>query len=67
MTADIAGGTLCRVLDDWCPPFDGSHLFYSGRRRVGSALRLVIDRLRYRARAASILHLSDDGQTVMNG
>jgi len=55
------------VLDDGCPPFDGSHLFYSGRRRVGSALRLVIDRLRYRARAASILHLSDDGQTVMNG
>lgn len=49
VTADIAGGTLCRVLDDWCPPFDGFHLFYSGRRQVSSALRLVIDRLRHRA------------------
>ncbi|CAI9417141.1 HTH-type transcriptional regulator PgrR [Pleomorphomonas sp. T1.2MG-36] len=49
MSADIAGGTLRRVLDDGCPPFYGFHLFYSGRRQVSSALRLVIDRLRYRA------------------
>ena len=49
VTADIAAGTLRRVLDDWCPPFDGFHLFYSGRRQVSSALRLVIDRLRWRA------------------
>ncbi|QFT85468.1 HTH-type transcriptional regulator DmlR [Halomonas sp. THAF12] len=45
---DIEAGTLQRVLADWCPPFDGYHLFYSGRRQVSSALRLVIDRLRYR-------------------
>lgn len=48
VAAGIADGTLRRVLDDWCPPFDGFHLFYSGRRQVSSALRLVIDRLRYR-------------------
>ena len=48
VTADIEDGTLRRVLDDWCSPFEGFHLFYSGRRQVTSALRLVIDRLRYR-------------------
>lgn len=44
----IEDGSLRRVLADWCPPFDGYHLFYSGRRQVSSALRLVIDRLKYR-------------------
>ena len=48
VVADIEDGTLRRVLGDWCPPFDGFHLFYSGRRQVTSALRLVIDRLRHR-------------------
>ncbi|WP_417280730.1 LysR family transcriptional regulator [Celeribacter sp.] len=47
--ADLAAGRLIRVLADWCPPFDGYHLCYSGRRNVSSALRLLIDRLRYRA------------------
>lgn len=45
---DIQDGTLRRVLADWCPPFDGFHLCYSGRRQPSSAFRLVIDRLRYR-------------------
>ncbi|MFT3691327.1 LysR substrate-binding domain-containing protein [Paenirhodobacter sp.] len=44
----IRDGSLRRVLADWCPPFDGFHLFYSGRRQVSSAMRLLIDRLRYR-------------------
>lgn len=44
----IKQGSLSRVLADWCPPFEGFHLFYSGRRQVSSALRLVIDRLKYR-------------------
>lgn len=48
VVADIENGTLRRVLADWCPPFDGFHLFYSGRRQVSSALRLLIDRLRHR-------------------
>ncbi|BFM09208.1 LysR family transcriptional regulator [Halioxenophilus aromaticivorans] len=41
-------GSLQRVLQDWCEPFDGFHLCYSGRRQISSAFRLVIDRLRYR-------------------
>ncbi len=45
---DIRDGTLRRVLADWCPPFEGYHLCYSGRRQISSAFRLVIDRLHYR-------------------
>ncbi len=45
---DIEDGTLRRVLSDWCPPFDGFCLCYSGRRNISSAFQLVIDRLRYR-------------------
>lgn len=44
---DIKNGSLRRVLSDWCPPFDGFYLCYSGRRQLSSALRLVIDRLRH--------------------
>ncbi|MCA0919283.1 LysR family transcriptional regulator [Pseudooceanicola nanhaiensis] len=44
----VAAGRLRRLLADWCPPFEGYHLCYSGRRNVSSALRVLIDRLRYR-------------------
>ena len=44
---NIENGSLRRVLSDWCPPFDGYYLCYSGRRNLSSAFRLVIDRLRY--------------------
>lgn len=44
---DVEAGTLRRVLADWCPPFDGYYLCYSGRRNISSAFRLVIDRLKY--------------------
>lgn len=47
VSEDIKKGLLRRVLADWCPSFDGYYLCYSGRRQVSSALRLVIDRLRY--------------------
>lgn len=43
---DIESGHLRRVLGDWCPPFEGYHLFYPDRRQVSSALRLIIDRLK---------------------
>lgn len=46
---DIRKGTVHEVLRDWCAPFPGYHLFYSGRRQVSSALRLLIDRLRDRS------------------
>lgn len=45
---DLETGRLVRVLAGFCPPFDGYHLCYSGRRNLSSALRLLIDRLRAR-------------------
>lgn len=49
--AEIDSGVLKRVLADWCPPFDGYKLCYSSRRQMSSALRLIIDRMRYREQA----------------
>ncbi|WP_138464397.1 LysR family transcriptional regulator [Poseidonocella sp. HB161398] len=46
--ADLDSGRLRRVLAGFCPPFDGYHLCYMGRRNQSSALRLLIDRLRHR-------------------
>jgi DNA-binding transcriptional LysR family regulator len=44
---DIAQGRLIRVLEDWCPPFPGYHLYYPSRRHGSSAFTLLIDALRY--------------------
>jgi DNA-binding transcriptional LysR family regulator len=43
----IAQGTLTRVLEDWCAPFAGYHLYYPSRRQSSSAFKLVVDALRY--------------------
>lgn len=40
---------LVRVLDDWCPPFAGYHLYYPSRRQPSSGFKLLVDALRYRA------------------
>lgn len=48
VTAQIAAGTLVRVLEDWCPPFPGSFLYWPSRRHVTPALRAVIETLRIR-------------------
>jgi DNA-binding transcriptional LysR family regulator len=40
---------LKRVLDDWCPPYSGYHIFYPSRRQSSAAFALVIEALRYRA------------------
>jgi DNA-binding transcriptional LysR family regulator len=48
MTEDIAAGRLERVLEDWCPPFPGYHLYYPSRRQPTPAFALLIERLRYR-------------------
>ncbi|WP_068077782.1 LysR family transcriptional regulator [Novosphingobium lentum] len=45
---DIAAGRLARVLDDWCPPFAGYHLYYPSRRQPTPAFALVVEALRYR-------------------
>lgn len=39
---------LKRVLEDWCQPFSGYHLYYPSRRQSSLAFRLVVDALRYR-------------------
>ncbi len=39
----LADGRLVRVLEDWCPPFDGFHLYYPSRRQMRPALRAFID------------------------
>jgi DNA-binding transcriptional LysR family regulator len=44
----IAEGALVRVLDDWCEPFDGYHLYYPSRRHPSSAFTLLLEALRFR-------------------
>jgi DNA-binding transcriptional LysR family regulator len=44
----VAQGRLKRVLDDWCPPFPGYHLYYPSRRHSSPAFALLVDALRYR-------------------
>ncbi|MCA2408695.1 LysR family transcriptional regulator [Rhizobium leguminosarum bv. viciae 248] len=46
--AHLAEGQLVRVLEDWCPPFSGYHLYYPSRRHTSPAFALVVDALRYR-------------------
>lgn len=46
----IIKGRLVRVLNDWCPPFAGYHLYYPSRRQTSPAFALVLDALRYRAK-----------------
>ena len=48
VAAEIQEGTLLRVLDDWCPPFPGYHLYYPSRRQPSPAFALLVDTLRYR-------------------
>jgi DNA-binding transcriptional LysR family regulator len=45
----MAQGHLKRVLEDWCPPFAGYHLYYPSRRHSSPAFTLLVDALRYRS------------------
>jgi DNA-binding transcriptional LysR family regulator len=42
----LTNGTLRLVLDDWSPLGSGFHAYYSGRRQVPTALRLLLDLIR---------------------
>lgn len=44
----IREGKLIRLLEDWCPPFAGYHLYYPSRRQPSLAFTLLVDALRYR-------------------
>lgn len=43
----LAGGRLRRVLEDWCPPYVGYHLYYPSRRQPSPAFALLVNALRY--------------------
>lgn len=46
---DIAAGRLIRVLEDWCPPFEGFYIYYPSRRQMRPPLRAFVDFFRWRA------------------
>jgi DNA-binding transcriptional LysR family regulator len=46
----LAAGSLVTVLDDWCTPFGGYHLYYPSRRQPLAAFTLLVDALRYKAK-----------------
>jgi DNA-binding transcriptional LysR family regulator len=43
----VAQGRLIRVLEDWCEPFSGYHLYYPSRRQTSPAFTLLREALRY--------------------
>jgi DNA-binding transcriptional LysR family regulator len=45
---DINKGRLKRVLEDWCPPYPGYHLYYPSRRQPSAAFALLVDAMRHR-------------------
>jgi DNA-binding transcriptional LysR family regulator len=45
----VAQGHLKRVLENWCEPFTGYHLYYPSRRQPSAAFTLLLDALRYRS------------------
>ena len=44
----IEQGRLIRVLEDWCEPYSGYHLYYPSRRQSSPAFTLLREALRYR-------------------
>ncbi|WP_264478222.1 LysR family transcriptional regulator [Microvirga rosea] len=46
----IAAGRLIRVLEDWCPPWSGYHLYYPSRRQSSAAFKLIVEALRHQDR-----------------
>lgn len=53
VAAPLADGRLVRVLEEWCPPFDGYHLYYPSRRQASPAFALVVQALRMKDKVRS--------------
>lgn len=45
----VTDGRLVRMLEDWCPPFPGYHLYYPSRRQHSSGFAVILEALRYRS------------------
>lgn len=45
---DLAKKRLVRVLEDWCEPFPGYHLYYPSSRQHAPAFAVVLEALRFR-------------------
>ena len=43
----VAAGRLVRVLEEWCDPFTGYHLYYPSRRQHLPAFQILLDALRH--------------------
>ena len=41
-------GRHVRVLDDWCEPFPGYHLYYPSRHQHSAAFAVLLEASRYR-------------------
>lgn len=46
--AHLASGALVQLLDEWCPPISGFHLYYPSRRQQSPAFAVILEALRYR-------------------
>lgn len=46
----LADGGLVQLLEAWCPPWQGYHLFYPSRRQALPAFQVIVDALRYSER-----------------
>lgn len=46
--AHVAKGRLVRVLEPWCQPFPGYHLYYPNRLQFSPALSVLVEALKYR-------------------
>lgn len=49
VASHLSTGKLVRVLEEWCPPFPGFHLYFSARRQMAASLRALIDFIRISA------------------
>jgi DNA-binding transcriptional LysR family regulator len=45
----LADGRLREVLADWCPEFQGYHLYYPNRRQASPAFSAFVEALKYRS------------------
>jgi DNA-binding transcriptional LysR family regulator len=48
VAAPVSDGKLVQVLDGWCKPFAGFHLYYPNRRQNSPAFQIIGDALRFR-------------------